>query len=143
MEEYLLTTRYSTPEALIYLNSSFPEQISEYSQHSIDDKLNFWEKTLLHTCKKKLLSDSQLTFNSKHLHLRFTRDGQFPLCMNDVLNNLLENTKILRIDHFKSRTFVDFALNSISWFASSDQNFTNVDKSFIFTEILKVFLDLM
>lgn len=142
MQQYLATTRYTSKDNIMALNSSLPKDASEYSQATVAEKLQFWTTTITETTKKSLLGTSQLTFNSKDLHLKFTVNGEFPLCINGVLEHLQKSSKIVPVDHYKPKGMLNatacLIYSPMKWLVSAPQDFIGKNQQYIVVEIIKV-----
>jgi hypothetical protein len=137
MQAYLSQTKYSSPSTISALNSSFPPERDELNMPVITEKLTFWSTTLTETCRRKLLGDSQLSFDSYNIQHKFGDGGVFPLCLDDVLDHLKTSGKIVSPDTFENG-WMKWTLDALSGLVFPKTGFTSQHSSFVIVELVNV-----
>jgi charged multivesicular body protein 7 len=134
---------FSTNTSLDRINalfSTFPETRTEWNTASYDEKLQFWSTTLKEFVREQKCSPQRLAFPSRQLQHKFVHNDSFPLCIDKVLEILLERKVLVLASELSKSTLGQVAglfLKPIWWSLGYHNNsLTNTDTQVIHLELL-------
>jgi hypothetical protein len=127
------------------LFATFPETRTEWNSASYDEKLQFWRTTLKAFVREQKCSEQRLAFSTRQLQHKFAYNDSFPLCIDKVLQILLEQKILVLASNLNPSMLgqvVGLVLKPLWWSLGYHQDtLTDSDTQVIHFELLTEFSD--